>query len=50
MSLASTSPNSTTGDAEAIRPFSVEVAHSDIDELRRRLLATRWPRRRPSPT
>jgi pimeloyl-ACP methyl ester carboxylesterase len=29
----------------AIRPFHVEVAEADIDDLRRRLQATRWPER-----
>ena len=27
----------------AIRPFSIEVAQEDLDELRRRITATRWP-------
>jgi pimeloyl-ACP methyl ester carboxylesterase len=27
----------------AIRPFSVEVPQEDLDELRRRITATRWP-------
>ena len=30
-------------DPGAIRPFRVEVAQADIDELRRRIQATRWP-------
>ena len=29
--------------AEAIRPFQVHIAESDITELRQRILATRWP-------
>src|SRR5215204_153841 len=32
------------GDA-AIRPFRVEVPQQEIDELRRRIDATRWPTR-----
>ncbi|HEY3162920.1 MAG TPA: epoxide hydrolase [Candidatus Limnocylindrales bacterium] len=32
-----------TSDPEAIRPFRVDVPQADIDELRRRLRATRWP-------
>jgi hypothetical protein len=42
------SPNeSTTAAAEerAIRPFSIEVPQEEIDELRRRVQATRWPER-----
>jgi hypothetical protein len=40
----STSDDSTTAPAEesVIRPFSVEVPQKEIDELRRRLQATRW--------
>ncbi len=30
-------------DSGAIRPFRVEVAQADIDDLRRRIQATRWP-------
>jgi pimeloyl-ACP methyl ester carboxylesterase len=29
----------------ALRPFSVEIAHEQIDDLRRRIEATRWPGR-----
>ena len=43
MTQAAPSPNSTTAEAEAIRPFRVEVREEDIDDLRRRLRATRWP-------
>jgi pimeloyl-ACP methyl ester carboxylesterase len=43
MSLATESPNSTPSGPEAIRPFRVEVAQAEIDDLRRRLQATRWP-------
>src|SRR4030081_933265 len=28
---------------DAIRPFRVNVPHADVDDLRRRVLATRWP-------
>src|SRR4029450_482536 len=27
----------------AIQPFSIEVPQEDLDELRRRITATRWP-------
>jgi pimeloyl-ACP methyl ester carboxylesterase len=41
------SPNgNASGSADAaIRPFSVEVPQEELDELRRRILATRWPSR-----
>src|SRR5262249_5683739 len=29
--------------ATAIRPFAVEIAEEELDDLRRRLAATRWP-------
>ena len=32
-------------DGATIRPFSVEASAADIDDLRRRLAATRWPER-----
>ena len=30
-------------DAVAIRPFTIEVPEKDLDDLRARLAATRWP-------
>jgi hypothetical protein len=27
----------------AVRPFQVDVPEEDLDDLRRRILATRWP-------
>jgi pimeloyl-ACP methyl ester carboxylesterase len=33
----------TAADQTAIRPFRIEVPNEEIDELRRRLQATRWP-------
>ena len=44
-----TSPKHATGAGAAtnhgssIRPFRVDVPQADLDELRRRILATRWP-------
>src|SRR5215208_5605202 len=35
-------PRGTTGD-QAVRPFRVAVPQADLDDLRRRLAATRWP-------
>lgn len=32
-----------SGDPTAIRPFRVEVSQADVDDLRRRIVATRWP-------
>jgi len=43
MSRVPTSPNPTSVESQAVRPFRVEVAQADIDELRRRLQTTRWP-------
>jgi pimeloyl-ACP methyl ester carboxylesterase len=43
MSNVATAPDPTSIDSEAIRPFRVEVPQAEIDELRRRLKATRWP-------
>jgi pimeloyl-ACP methyl ester carboxylesterase len=35
--------SSRADEKEAIRPFSVHVPQADLDELRRRVKATRWP-------
>ena len=43
MSHVATAANPTSADSEAIRPFRVEVPQTEIDDLRRRLQATRWP-------
>jgi hypothetical protein len=32
-----------TAGATAIRPFHIEIPQEEIDELRRRVQATRWP-------
>src|SRR5688500_19999987 len=32
-----------TADATAIRPFTIETPEADLDDLRARILATRWP-------
>jgi hypothetical protein len=36
------------GDA-SIRPFTVSIPQDEITDLRRRIAATRCPKRRPSP-
>jgi pimeloyl-ACP methyl ester carboxylesterase len=43
MSHVATTPDPTSVGSEAIRPFGVEIPPREIDELRRRLQATRWP-------
>ena len=35
--------SSTGATAKEIRPFQVEVPQADLDDLRRRIAATRWP-------
>ena len=32
----------------SIRPFTVHVPQAELDDLRRRIAATRWPDRKPS--
>src|SRR5436190_16668721 len=34
---------------ESIRPFKVHIPQSDLDDLRRRILATKWPDRETVP-
>src|SRR5689334_17817067 len=41
---SATAPNAATGRA-AIRPFAFEVPHADLEDLRRRVGATKWPER-----
>jgi len=36
-------------DPEAIRPFRVDFSRADLDDLRRRIAATRWPDRETVP-
>jgi len=43
MSFATMSPQSTPSGSDEVRPFRVDVPQEEIDELRRRLQATRWP-------
>jgi pimeloyl-ACP methyl ester carboxylesterase len=43
MTVATKSPNSTSSGSEDIRPFTVEFQQAEIDDLRRRIAATRWP-------
>jgi pimeloyl-ACP methyl ester carboxylesterase len=39
------SDNTTASAGSAVRPFRIEVPQGEIDELRRRIDATRWPTR-----
>ena len=39
------SDTSTAGAESAVRPFRIEVSQGEIEELRRRINATRWPTR-----
>ncbi len=43
MAVATSNESKIGVDGVAIRPFSVDVRQEDIDELRRRINATRWP-------
>src|SRR6185437_7679247 len=36
-----------TADATAIRPFTIETLEADLDDLRARIAATRWPEKEP---
>ena len=36
----------TAGDT-ALRPFKVEIPEADLDDLRARIAATRWPEKEP---
>ena len=45
LSNAQVGSSAQTTSTETIRPFQVHVPQADLDELRRRVLATRWPDR-----
>src|SRR5829696_6211147 len=34
---------STAGERVAVRPFRIDVPEEDLDDLRRRIVATQWP-------
>ncbi|MGW2373929.1 MULTISPECIES: alpha/beta fold hydrolase [Kitasatospora] len=42
---AGTAPGGAPGSGAGIRPFRIKVAQRDLDDLRRRIRATRWPDR-----
>jgi hypothetical protein len=37
------------GEEAAVRPFHIDVPEEDLDDLRRRIAATRWPDKRSEP-
>ena len=39
----------TTAGATAVRPFHIDVPEADLDDLRRRVAATRWPEKETVP-
>ncbi|GLC92701.1 multidrug MFS transporter [Cupriavidus sp. TA19] len=43
LALAGQSAPARTGASDAIRPFRARIPQSALDDLRRRLMATRWP-------
>jgi len=43
MARATATGSTTAGERAAIRPFTINVPQAELDELRRRILATRWP-------
>jgi hypothetical protein len=45
MVVGAPSTRETSAEDEAIRPFSVHVPEEEIEDLRRRIAATRWPDR-----
>ena len=42
---AQTGSSNQVASAETIRPFQVHIPQADLDDLRRRVLATKWPSR-----
>ena len=47
MNQVSTAAAATQTAADAIRPFLINFPQEEIDELRRRIAATRWPEKEP---
>ena len=35
------------GEEAAVRDFHIDVPEEELDDLRRRILATRWPEKEP---
>jgi hypothetical protein len=38
-----------SADATAIRPFTIETPEADVEDLRARIAATRWPEKETVP-
>ena len=36
-----------SADTTAIRPFTIEIPEADLEDLRARIAATRWPEKEP---
>jgi pimeloyl-ACP methyl ester carboxylesterase len=49
MAISTTTPEQAGTDGVAIRPFRFEAPQSELDDLRRRIEATRWPERENVP-
>jgi pimeloyl-ACP methyl ester carboxylesterase len=45
MAISSQESGASAGTDAAVRPFNVDVPQQEIDDLRRRISATRWPER-----
>lgn len=43
LSMTTIQRHASSAGAGAIQPFRVQVSHTELDELRRRIAATRWP-------
>ena len=43
MAISSQESGASAGTDAAVRPFNVDVPQQEIDDLRRRISATRWP-------
>ena len=41
--MATLSPDQSAATDAPIRPFQLEIDQADVDDLRRRIQATRWP-------
>ena len=44
-----TQPTTVKGKSDSIRPFRINISDADLADLRRRILATRWPEREQVP-
>jgi pimeloyl-ACP methyl ester carboxylesterase len=49
MATATMAPDPTSGDADTVRAFEIDVPQAQLDDLQRRIAATRWPTREAVP-